>query len=128
MNIGKPMDVYYVSMQGTHFEFQYYIVATPDEKSSVESLLRASSMEAAENIPEKFVYATPNTSIKNSPKFKSTLFSTSTSPVYGLGWYTRTQVVKKDEITYLISSSVNNLEGPTFTIFRPQQAWVWLHF
>ena len=120
MNIGKPMDVYFVSMQGTHIEFQYYIVATPDEKSSIEDLLRASSsMNDAMNIPEKFVYATPNTSKKNSPEFKSTLFSTSASPVYGWGWYTRTQVVKKDEITYLISSSVNNLEGPTFTIFKP---------
>jgi len=119
MNTGKPADIFSVSMEGTHYQFQYYIVATPEETAAIENLLRNSSMEDALNIPEKFVYATPNTRIKNFPIFKSTVFDTSSSPVYGWGWYTSTQIVQKDGITYLVSTSVNNLEGPTFTVFRP---------
>jgi uncharacterized protein len=119
MNIGKSADIFSVSMEGTHIQFKYYIVATPEEKTAIENLLRTSSMEDAMNIPKHFVYATPNTREKNSPIFQSTLFDTSSSPVYGWGWYTSTQIVQKDGITYLLSTSVNNLEGPTFTVFRP---------
>ena len=118
-NIGKTEDVYSVSWTTSHFEFHYFIVATPEEKASVEKLLRMSSWQDLMEIPEQFTYATPNTGTRKTPKYKSIIFDTSSSPVYGWGWYTRTKVIQQSGVTYLISSSVNNIEGPTLTIFKP---------
>ena len=119
MNVGKPSDIFSVSMEGTHYQFHYYIVATPEEKTAIEKLFSANAMEDESDIPKYFVYAAPNTRTKSSPTFKSILFDTSSSPVYGWGWYTKTQIAQKNGITYLISTSVNNLQGPTFTVFKP---------
>jgi uncharacterized protein YecT (DUF1311 family) len=123
MNIGEPADVFFVSMVGTHVQFHYYIVAKPEESDTINNMLRADKdMNDAMDIPAMFTYATPSTRRENSPKYESILFNTSSSPVYGWGWYTESEVIQKAGVTYLISKSVNNLEEPTFTVFKPAGA------
>lgn len=121
MNVGQPADVYYVSLTGTHVSFEYYIVAAQTEKEAIEEkLTNTNGFNESGALAQEFTATPQKTWVNNTPKFTSKLFDPSTSPIYGSGWYTNSQAVQHNQTTYLITTSVNNLGGPTFVVFKPK--------
>lgn len=117
MNSGNPTDTYLIDMDGTHIEFTNIIAATPQENKAIQDKL--DDMDGFSNLTLELTQATPRTGKYPSPKFKSKLFDASGASIYA-GWYTRSQIVQLNKVTYVITKSVNNLSGPTFVVFKPK--------
>lgn len=122
LNEGRKSDVYRISYEDSHVRYTCYIVARPNEKSEIERRLQqADGFSALPNDLTVDILAT-DAAAKNHPKPKlaSRLIQTSETELYD-GWYTRSTVAQYKGKTYIIAESVNNLQGPTFTVFRPRQ-------
>jgi uncharacterized protein YecT (DUF1311 family) len=131
LNDGKVSDVYAVSVENSHYQFTWYILAHPEEKAVIERRLKdtdhfdALASDLTVEFPQgldrgrPFSVADASTKEHAVSKLGSRLLDTSSTELYG-GWYTHSNVVRYKGVTYLIAESVNNNGGPTFAVFRPQ--------
>ena len=132
LNEGKTSDVYEISIESSHFQFAWYILALPEEKAIIDKRLEDAehfdtlASDLVVEFPQgtdrgrPFPVANASTKQHAAPKLASRLLDTSATELYG-GWYTRSSLVQYKGATYIVVESVNNNGGPTFAVFKPQR-------
>lgn len=134
-NSGKPRTVFLVDIETSHYEYHWYILPEPAEEEAVagrlrtavatpgrtEELLERLAGDLDHTVVSPLVMSTANPALnkQDGPRaLKSRLIDTSNTPLYR-GWYTRPLAVQFLGKTVIAAESVNNLNGPTTTLFKP---------
>jgi uncharacterized protein len=134
LNSGSPSTVYRVDRETVHFNYTWYILPAPGEEELIKQQLRGldgdnldQALAAFANkltqavITQRGALLTADQRGGGASPLESALWDTSTTDAYG-NWYTRSEVFVADGVTYFLTTSVNNLRGPTVALFKAAPA------
>jgi uncharacterized protein YecT (DUF1311 family) len=135
-NDGRERKVFSINVEKDRYNSHLLIVADPEEEEIIFQRLQEAieSKEKFEIVIGEITYDLENRPVdqnrilptanssslvgKVNKSLNSRLYDTSNTQVYA-GWYTRSEVILFGGTTLLVAVSVNNLQGPTASIFKP---------
>jgi uncharacterized protein len=133
---GRPQIVFAINEENSHFQYDWYIVATDDEVDTIRQIiaddLEAPYRDRGERDDDLFTrlrhprhaedQPMSHETTPHGPSLSSQLFDASNTRAFE-GWYTSSHLFKTDDGRILIvASSVNNLGGPAEALLQPLES------